>query len=55
MLKHYEIALQIYEQIKADTQKLDSVVYGTTEGYNRIFMALLESILDRIRDEVVNM
>lgn len=55
MLKYDEIALQIFEQIKTDTQKLDSFVYGSAEGSNKIFMALLDSILDRIKDEVVNM
>lgn len=55
MLKYDEIAHQIYDQIKSDTQKINTYAYISTEGLNQILVALLESILQKIRDDVVNM
>lgn len=55
MLKYDEIALLINDQARSDLSRLDTIKYASIRSSNKIYLALLDAILDRLREECIHM
>lgn len=58
MLKYEEIARLINDQARSDLSRLDTIKYASIRSIrssNKIYLALLDAILERLREECIHM